>query len=290
MRDAETDIAKFAADINLRIAEAEQQAEMADDELTRKGWLDLAGHLGLMAVSGEFKLDKELSEGMLASLKQSHPEDVEKWIRGGMADEDLVGIYTRYAKLHGEPGSLNRRFSNLEMNTGGSGPVPEAHLPETASVRSSGNLPDIARDAVSTLTTSEGGEESGSVNIQGKPVVPIEANDSEAVKQAKRVFGKDEYEIMKAIEPDFETLITGNEPANVKPSLATSWKDTRDARTELPVEAMGAGRTVVACRFSRRTVGREVVGKIRRYESPVSGPESDGRFQATRADADRFDW
>ena len=36
MRDAETDIGKVTADINLRIAEAEQQkAEMADDELKR---------------------------------------------------------------------------------------------------------------------------------------------------------------------------------------------------------------------------------------------------------------
>lgn len=232
MRGAETDIAKFTADINLRIAQAEQQAQMADDELTRQGWLDLAGQLGLMAISGEFTPDPELSEGMLASLRRSHPKDVEKWIRGRITDEELIGIYTRYAKLHGQPGTLQRRFSDLEMNVdAGKGPVPEAHLPEAEST--------IGKSAYEVPGAKEAASRAH-MNIEGKEIVPIQEGDSEVVQQAKTVIPKEEYEILKTLEPDFESLITGEPPVEVSPNLTTSWRETRERRTETDVEPMGA--------------------------------------------------
>ena len=216
MRDAETDIATFAADINLRIAQAEQQAEMADDELTRQGWLDLAGQLGLMAISGEFS-NTQVSEGMLASLRASHPDEVNKWLSGTLSDEDLVGIYTRYGKLHGEPGTMQRRFSDLENNVGaGQGPVPEANLPTGERARSwSGMHAAIKRLGGGQTQTTEGGEqgESGEpVNIEGKPIMPIEPGDSEVVRMTKKTIPKEDYEILDKLFPDLESLLTGDTP------------------------------------------------------------------------------
>jgi len=215
MRDAETDIATFAADINLRIAEAEQKAEMADDELTRQGWLDLAGQLGLMAISGEFT-DKKLSEGMLASLKTSHPDEVDKWLSGTLSDEDLVGIYTRYGKLHGEPGTMQRRFTDLERNVYSGKELPKANLPssESESTRTSTSKPSPSYEQSrrESVPTSPDGTQGEPVNIEGKPIVPIEPGDSEVVRMVKRVIPKEDFEVLEAIEPDLKSLLTGDTP------------------------------------------------------------------------------
>ncbi len=281
MRDAETDIATFAADINLRIAQAEQQAEMADDELTRQGWLDLAGQLGLMAISGEFS-NTQVSEGMLASLRASHPDEVNKWLSGTLSDEDLVGIYTRYGKLHGEPGTMQRRFSDLENNVGaGQGPVPEANLPTGERARSwSGMHAAIKR--LGGGKTTEGGEqgESGeSVNIEGKPIMPIEPGDSEIVRMVKRTIPKDDFEVLEALEPDLRSLLTGDTPADVKPNLTTSWQDTRDTRTETPVESMPADEPLWHSDFLSQQTDEKLLDMLDAMETEIANPNQTDAFK-----------
>lgn len=299
MRDAETDIAKFSADVNLRIAEAERQAALAEDATTRQGWLDLAGQLGLMAISGEFTPSAELNQGMLASLKQTHPKDVKRWIRGQMTDEELVGIYTRYAKLYGEPGTMQRRFSDLEMNVhGGQGMLPAADLPAAAaetypSIQTSrasqvsGGLPADSAGFLSeseqarreTVPTSPDGTQGEPVNIEGKPIVPVEPGDSEVVKQAKEVLGKEEYEALKVIEPDFESLITGDEPTKVAPSPTMTWEAERNARTETPTETLAADEPLWHPDFLAQQSQARLLQMLEAMETEINNPNQSEAFR-----------
>ena len=125
MRAAEQDISQFSANMEFRIAEAERQAMLADDEETRQGWLDLATQLGMQALAGDFTPKKDVDRDMVASLRRTDPKAVERWLSGRISDEEFVGIYNRYNQIYGEPGSLDRRFSDLEHGKS-RGPLPEA--------------------------------------------------------------------------------------------------------------------------------------------------------------------
>ena len=123
MRAAEDDISQFSADIEFRIADAERQAMIADDEETRQGWLDLAEQLGTQALTGDFTPKQEIDRDMVASLRKRDPQSVQRWLSGRMSDEEFLGVYKRYNQIYGEPGTLDRRFSDLEEGT--RGPVPD---------------------------------------------------------------------------------------------------------------------------------------------------------------------
>ena len=277
---AESDIANFSANVNLRIAEAERKAQAAEDEMTRQGWLDLAGQLGLMAVSGEFTPEKQVSEQMLDSLRRSHPKEVDRWVRGRIGTDELVGIYDRYAQIHGEPGSLRRRFHELEANRGG-GALPQAVLPERS--RAAPSIPDTLRKPATsneqmrreTIPTSpEGGqgEPQTEMNLEDKPIAPLPegAELGGATDRLRQVMNPDDFETLMALYPDLLEII-GERGAGVIPA----------GERDTPTSSRGSANVTETWKREKRGVSTVTVGELQSADKWGAG-ESDYGFWKKR--------
>ena len=297
MRDAETDIGKVTADINLRIAEAQQKAEMADDEETRQGWLDLAQQLGTMAIGGEFTKGK-LTEDMIDSLRSSNPSLIKQWVAGDIDDEELIGIYQRREKLLGKPGTLRRRFSNLEEGTQ-RGPLPKAILPTPApsmsdvirkSVDEGGGYEQSRRESIPTSPDGTQGEPAN-INIAGKPIAPLPegATPGGMTDKTRQVLSEEDFDILKSLYGDvMNELEKGQGPRSTLDRryiggypgpVGAPEKGAREARTETPVDAMPVDEPWWHSDFLSQQTNEQLLSMLEAMESELENPEQTGRFK-----------
>ena len=243
MRQAEDDISEFSSNVEIKIAEAEYQAQMADDEETRQGWLDLATQLGMQALSGDFTPKTEIDKDMIASLRQTDPKSVQRWLSGRMSDEELLGVYERYNKIYGDPGTLDRRFSDLEHGKG-KGSLPKAILPEGETPSEYYDAGDpksmyekSRRDSVPTSPDGTQGEPP--TNIEGKPIAPPDPGDEKLPAEVKtrkdklrEVVSPEDMESLKLLYPDLDTLLGATAGADAGRRTEGSARGTEAWREE----------------------------------------------------------
>ena len=193
-------------------------------------------------------------------------------------DKKLIGIYQRRAQAFGEPGTLKRRFSNLEEGTQ-RGPLPKALLPTPAppmsnvirkSIDAGGGYEQSRRESI---PTSPDGTQGQPVNIEGKPIaqLPKGAAPGGITDKARQVLSKEDFDVLQSLY--------GDVMKELEAGTTSAWKSARDARTEIPVDAMSVDEPLWESDYLSQRTHKQLVSMLEAMESELEKPEQTERFK-----------
>ena len=197
MASAEQDIGKFQADVYERIAQAEYNAEHAENEHIRRGWLDLGRQIAYTAAEiGVNYKDKRAKEDAERTNAQAQAA-------GHMYLENIAGSNqdARYLNLSGIPERVTGQdlpptTPGQVSPTDGSGSSPGVDI-DPVRIESPYGIPDPDRMPIGDIDPRTGA-------AGGELALPSGRIESPSVKELKELFDDDARTMLGVMLPDYE--------------------------------------------------------------------------------------